>query len=184
MHPTNHAANMPDKPAYIMAASGAVVTYGQLNDRTNQCAQLFRSLGVQAGDHIAILMENDVRFLEVCWAAQRSGLIFTAISTHLSHEEAAYILDNCDAILLVASQLMAGLASAACARTPRVKHRLMVNGDVAGFVSYESNLLARLLMSALVSTCFIRLAPLDGPKELPSNSTRRTSPPFSRHCAA
>ncbi len=139
MHPTIHAANMPDKPAYIMAGSGAVVTYGQLNDRTNQCAQLFRSLGVQAGDHIAILMENDVRFLEVCWAAQRSGLIFTAISTHLSHEEAAYILDNCDAILLVASRRMAGLASAACARTPRVKHRLMVNGDVAGFVSYETS---------------------------------------------
>src|SRR5258708_23623618 len=135
MNPTNHAANMPEKPAYIMAASGAVVTYGQLNDRTNQCAQLFRSLGVQAGDHIAILMENDVRFLEVCWAAQRSGLIFTAISTHLSHEEAAYILDNCDAILLVASQLMAGFASAPCARTPPANQRLIVNSPLTALIS-------------------------------------------------
>jgi long-chain acyl-CoA synthetase len=139
MHPTIHAARMPGKPAYIMAGSGEVVTYAQLDDRTNQGAQLFRSIGLRAGDHIAILMENDARFLEVCWAAQRSGLIFTAISTHLSPDEATYILDNCDAILLIASQRTAGLASAACARAFSVKHRLMVNGDTSDFVSYEKS---------------------------------------------
>ena len=133
MHPTIHAANMPDKAAYVMASSGETVTYGQLDRRTNQCAQLFRSLGVQVGDHIALLMENNARYLEVCWAAQRCGLIFTAISTHISTDEAAYILDNCDALLLVTSKRMAELASSACARVPRVKHRLVVDGGARGF---------------------------------------------------
>ena len=138
MHPAIHAVNKPDKSAYVMAETGEVVTYGQLNDRSNQCAQLFRSLGVQVGDHIAMLMENHARYLELCWGAQRAGLIFTAISTHASQEEATYILDNCDAVLLITSRRVADLARAACAGATRVTHRLMIDGTGDGFLSYES----------------------------------------------
>ena len=79
-HPCHHAAKNPDKPAYIMAATGEVVTYGELEDRTNQAAQLFRAEGLKPGDAIAIFMDNNARFLELCWAAQRAGLYFTAVS--------------------------------------------------------------------------------------------------------
>ncbi|MGB0478781.1 MAG: AMP-binding protein, partial [Parvibaculales bacterium] len=48
---------MPDQPAYIMASSNEVVTYKQLNDRSNQIAQLARARGLQIGDGIAIFME-------------------------------------------------------------------------------------------------------------------------------
>ena len=43
MHPYIHAQNMPDQPAYIMASTDEVVTYKQLNDRSNQIAQLARA---------------------------------------------------------------------------------------------------------------------------------------------
>ena len=46
MHPTVHAKEHPDRAAYIMAATGETVTYRQLEDRSNQGAQLFRSLAV------------------------------------------------------------------------------------------------------------------------------------------
>ena len=62
-----------EKVAYQMAASGEQVTYQALNDKSNQAAQLFRRQGLQAGDGIAILLDNDVRYLQICWAAQRSG---------------------------------------------------------------------------------------------------------------
>jgi long-chain acyl-CoA synthetase len=73
MHPFHHAQNQPDKPAYIMAGTGETVTYKQLDERSNQGAQLFRSLGLNAGDVIAILMDNSPRFFEIAWAAQRAG---------------------------------------------------------------------------------------------------------------
>lgn len=146
MHPSIHARNTPDKPAYIMASSGTVVTYRQLDDRSNQGAQLFRQLGLQAGDHIALLMENTAAFLELCWAAQRSGLIYTAISSHLTAIEAAYIIDNCDARLLVASTKLLPVAAAAAQRCPQLRQRLVVQSsgianDAAGsdgFNSYET----------------------------------------------
>ena len=40
------AAATPDKPAIIMGNSGEVVTYRQLDERSNQAARLFRSLGL------------------------------------------------------------------------------------------------------------------------------------------
>ncbi|MEM7115172.1 MAG: acyl-CoA synthetase [Chloroflexota bacterium] len=96
-HPRDHAQATPDKPVIIMADSGEVVTYRQLEERANQLAHLFRQLGLQAGDHIGMMMENNRRFFEIIWAAQRAGIIFTPISTHLIESEVNYILNNCGA---------------------------------------------------------------------------------------
>ena len=74
MHPFHHAQSQPDKPAYIMAGSGETVTYAQLDARSNQGAQLFRSWGLKAGDVIAILMDNNPRFFEIAWAAHATAL--------------------------------------------------------------------------------------------------------------
>ena len=90
-HPSITAETYPHKPAIIMGASGEMVTYQQLDQRSNQGAQLFRSLGLKAGDHIGMMLENNRHFLEILWAAQRSGLIFTPISTHLKKHETGYI---------------------------------------------------------------------------------------------
>lgn len=103
MHPSQHAAVSPDKPAYIMAATGETVTFGQLNARSNQAAQLFRSKGLKTGDCIAVLMENNARYFEVVWGAQRSGLYYTCISTRLTAGEIEYIVKDCGAKILIAS---------------------------------------------------------------------------------
>jgi len=46
-------------------------------------------------------MENRSGFFELCWAAQRSGLYYTPISTHLKGEEIAYIVGNCQARVFI-----------------------------------------------------------------------------------
>ena len=111
MHPYIHAQNNPDKPAYIMAGSGETVTYRQLDQQSNRIAQLFRSLGLKAGDHIALFLENNARFFEICWGAQRSGLIYTAISSRLTAAEVDYIVTDCGAKLFVISKYLAGPAA-------------------------------------------------------------------------
>ena len=42
MHPSSHVSTTPDKPAYIMAATGESVSYKELDERSNQLAHLFR----------------------------------------------------------------------------------------------------------------------------------------------
>ena len=102
-HPSFHAQRTPDKPAYIIAETGETLTFADLDRRSNQGAQLFYSLGLKAGDHVAFLLENGLPFVEISWAAQRAGLIFTAISRYLKADEIAYIVGDCGAKAFITS---------------------------------------------------------------------------------
>ncbi len=136
-HPSVTAQTYPHKPAIIMGGSDEMLTYQDLDEHSNQGAQLFRSLGLVKGDHIALLMENTRQFLEICWAAQRAGLIYTPISTHLQRDEVLYILNNCGARLLVSSLKLAELAQQIQGGADELVHYFMVNGIKPGFESWE-----------------------------------------------
>ncbi|WP_368389954.1 AMP-binding protein [Sphingopyxis sp. USTB-05] len=110
MHLSTHARIAPDRPALIMAASGEAISYRELEQRSNQGAQLFRQLGLARGDVIAILLENSPRYFELAWAAQRTGLYYTCISSKLTADEAEYIIRDCGARLLVTSREFGELA--------------------------------------------------------------------------
>ena len=136
-HPFHHAASTPDKPAYIMARTGETVTYRELEDRSNQGAQLFRTLGLKRGDTIALLLENHARYFEILFAAQRSGLFFTAMSTRLSAKEAEYIIRDCGAKALIVSASLAGQAAELLQRNPELRARFAVGGSLPGHDSWE-----------------------------------------------
>ncbi|WP_407646489.1 acyl-CoA synthetase [Henriciella aquimarina] len=110
MHVHNQAARNPDKTAYRMVPSGETVSFADLERKSNQCAHLMRACGLHRGDVIAILLENHPRYFEIALSAERSGLYFTGISTHLSASEAGYIVDDSDAKLLFASSKTLPLA--------------------------------------------------------------------------
>ena len=137
MHPTHHARTSPDKPAYIMATSGEMVTYGQLDARSNQGAHLLRSLGVQAGDAISIFMDNNPRYYEVLWAAQRSGVRFTCISSKLTAGEVEYIVHDSASKVLIASSGVADVALQAAPLIGGVK-LLMVGGARGPYADFEA----------------------------------------------
>lgn len=137
MHPSRHADTWPDKPAYIMAGTGERITYRELDDRSNRGAQLFRSLGLKSGDHIALMVENCPGFFELCWAAQRTGLYFTAISTRLTAVEVAYILEDCGAKLFVINEALSHVADELTPYIDNVAHRYMIGGVRPGYASFE-----------------------------------------------
>ena len=137
MNPGNIAAENPNKTAYIMAETGEVVTYGELEARANQGAQLFRRLGLKRGDHIAILLENHKEFLTLCWAAQRSGLYYTAISWRLQVEEVEYIVNNCEARVFITSHERKDVVSQLTGKLDLVTDYFMLDGVIDGFESWE-----------------------------------------------
>jgi acyl-CoA synthetase (AMP-forming)/AMP-acid ligase II len=143
MWPGKHAAERPEHLAYVMAGSGDSRTYRELNDRSNQLAQLFADAGLQFGDHIAVLMENRVEYFEPVWAAQRSGLFYTCINSHFNADEVAYIVDDCDAQAIIVSAELRDVALEIADKMPNVKIRLAVGGPIDGYDDYE-DALARL----------------------------------------
>lgn len=135
MHPSLIARKAPDRVACRMAGSGTTVTYGELEARSNRLAHLFRALGLRPGDSLALMLENHPCYFDICWAAQRSGLTFTAISTRLTAAEAAYIIDDCGARLVITSPALANVAGALLTMTPKVAHRFMLDAPLPGYAS-------------------------------------------------
>jgi len=142
-HPSHHARTQPDKVVYLMAASGKTLSYRELDDASNRGAQLLRSLGLKAGDHLALLFENSLRFFEICWAAQRSGIYYTAISTYLVADEIAYIAGDCGAKVFVVSAALAPLAEQLASLLPAATARYMSGAAAPGWASWDAALAAQ-----------------------------------------
>src|SRR6202171_3589691 len=136
-HPSTYARTQPDKIAYQMVGSGKAITYRELDELSNQGAHLFRALGLTAGDHIAFLLENRLAFMEVCWAAQRSGLYYTAISRYLTRDEIAYIVKDCGARLVITSPKCADQIKGLVPEAPGAPMFFMLHGQLQGFRAWD-----------------------------------------------
>ena len=136
-HPSIHAQTQPDKIAYQMAGTGKAITYRELDQHSNQGAHLLRSLGVKAGDHIAFLIENRLDFMEICWAGQRSGVYFTAISRYLTQDEIAYIVRDCGARVLITSPKCADAVTGLVSEAPGAPLFFMIDEPLPGFRSWD-----------------------------------------------
>lgn len=142
MYPGTWAKQFPDKAAVINAGSGEALSYRELDERSNQLAQLMWNRGLRPGDHMAIFMENNLRFFEVVWAGLRSGLYVTTVNRYLTAEEAGYIVDNCEAQVLVTSLHLADIAADLRPFAPHCSSWLMTDGVIAGYEPFEATIAA------------------------------------------
>ncbi len=138
LHPHFHAQARPDQAAIIMAGTGEIVSYGQLEAQSNQAAHLFRQHGLKRGDHIAFLLDNHIRFFDLVWGATRAGLYFTPISYYLQPDEIEYIINNCHAKVLIVAEKYANKIQPLLAKLPEVKAFYMIDGVQNGFASWET----------------------------------------------
>jgi long-chain acyl-CoA synthetase len=144
MYPGHHASTTPDKPAVVSARTGEAITYAELDARSNRLAQLLSAEGLRRGDHIAVFLENHLRYFEVAWAALRSGLYLTTVNRYLTAPEAGYIVDDCGARVLISSRAVHEAAAEIPDRAPECRRFLVVDGPPKGaadrFESYEEAL--------------------------------------------
>jgi fatty-acyl-CoA synthase len=141
-YPGAHARTTPHKAAVVMAGSGEVLTYAALEGRSARLADHLRRLGLVRGDVVALLTDNRPQASEVYWACQRAGLYVTAVNWHLTAGEAAYVVGDCGARVLIASAALGDLARQVLDATPAVTETLAFAGAIEGFGDYEAALAA------------------------------------------
>jgi acyl-CoA synthetase (AMP-forming)/AMP-acid ligase II len=147
MFPGAYADTTPDKPAVVFApgagGSDRVITYRELDAEANQVSHLFRSLGLQPGDHVAFCLENHPRFHALAWGAHYAGLYYTAMSSRLTTDEMAYIVEDCGARVFVTTAYKANQAAELAGALPAAVERLMLDGTIAGYGSYQDAVAAQ-----------------------------------------
>ncbi|GAB2960116.1 acyl-CoA synthetase [Amycolatopsis acidiphila] len=136
MYPGIHARRNPAKPAVILAETGELRTYGDLDENSARLARLFHDAGLRSGDVVALLSDNQLECFDVYWAALRSGLYITAINRHLAVDEIAYIVNDSDARAVVASGSLRASAEGIVELTPGVAVRYAFGGTVANHDDY------------------------------------------------
>jgi len=136
MFPGTHAETAPDRPAVIMAASGRSLTYKELDDNSARLAAALQGMGLRKGDVIALLSDNAAEAFEIYWAAIRSGLYITAVNWHLAAEEAAYIVQDSGARVVIASAGVQELAERLVDLAPEVQQWYSFGGAITGYRPY------------------------------------------------
>jgi long-chain acyl-CoA synthetase len=142
MYPGTYAAEAPNRIAAVMASTGEMLSYGELERRSVQLAHVLHEAGLRPGDVVALLTENNLRAFEVYWAALRSGLYITAVNYRLKPDEVAYIVSDSGATALIVSAEQGATAEAIAGLTTGVKLRLAFGGPVTGHGSYEETIAA------------------------------------------
>ncbi|MBJ7409938.1 MAG: AMP-binding protein [Phenylobacterium sp.] len=128
----------PDKAA-VVDPDGTRRSFAEVNANANRIVRLLRKAGLKAGDAVALAMSNRHEFLEIQSATLRAGFRITPINWHLTADEIAYILNDCEAqAVFVETRISAAVA--ATAQAPDVKIKIAVGGDLDGFVSYDAAL--------------------------------------------
>jgi long-chain acyl-CoA synthetase len=128
------AARAPDKLA--VASPFGERTFAELNARVNQLARLLREHGIGEGDSMALVSKNRPAFVEAYLAALRTGVRFTPVNFHLTAEEVGYVIDDCEASVVIYDGTLPTAADA-IAHAPKARLRLIVDGAVDGFIDYE-----------------------------------------------
>jgi len=102
----------PDKPA-VIDPGGRTKTFAEINASANRLARLFRQHGLKAGDSLALVCSNRAEFVAVMAATLRAGIRFTPVNWHLTVDEIAYIIKDCEAKVLVGEARVASVGPAA-----------------------------------------------------------------------
>lgn len=90
-----------------------------LQAQADRAASGFRSLGLQRGDAVAVMLRNDLPYLELMLALGRLGVHLVAVNWHFQAEEAAYVFKDSGArALVIHADLWPRLAAAVPAGLP------------------------------------------------------------------
>jgi acyl-CoA synthetase (AMP-forming)/AMP-acid ligase II len=126
------AAVVPDREAIVCGARR--LTYRQLDERANRLAHHLTSVGIGAGDHIAVALYNSTEYLETMLAAFKLAAVPVNVNYRYLADELHYLLDDAGVRAVVHERELGGMVTTT--RLPRIRHTLC-RGD-----AYEQALAA------------------------------------------
>jgi len=118
-----------------MTGSGKQITYGEMEAESNRFAHLLRAHGIGTGDAFAVLLENRIEYFTLIWGSQRAGTMLVPISSRLTAPEAAYIIRDAQAAVLITSGYFSAILDDIRAACPGLTVLMMDSGDAEDFAT-------------------------------------------------
>jgi long-chain acyl-CoA synthetase len=130
----------PAAPAILQ--DDVVLTFKELDERCNRMANALVSLGVKAGDRVALMFTNDYRFIESLLGTIRVGAVPVPLNIRMGDEAIQYVVIDSEAVALIANSDMAARAQSLVPQLSAVRH-FIVDGETTGeALNYDRTLQA------------------------------------------
>ncbi len=117
------------------------LSYEELNQRATWVAQNLRQLGLRVGEQVAVLLPNCPEYIIAMFGIFKAGGVLVPINSFLTPNEVAYILEDCEATVLISSAKFSRQL-AACSKLESLKHMVMVGKATPKQLSFDKLLVA------------------------------------------
>src|SRR6478752_9691301 len=121
-------AQVQGDKAFIHNPDGSTRSFAAVNANANRIVRLLRAKGLKAGDSVALVCSNRAEFVEVMAATRRGGFRMTPVNWHLTTDEIAYIIKDCEAKAVFAEARVAS-AGPAASECPNLLAKVAIGGD-------------------------------------------------------
>lgn len=122
-----HGGERPEAPAIIYGE--AVLTYGDLEQRSNRLANGLLAEGIKPEDRVAWLDKNAPEYFELIFGAAKVNAVICAVNWRLNPREAAFIINDAEAKVLVVGEELLPTLTALRGALRTVKKILVVGDD-------------------------------------------------------
>lgn len=116
------AALTPNREALVLADGSLRLTWGELDARARKAAAAMLSLqGIAKGERLGILSPNSAAFVEVFFAAGKSGVILVPLSTRATAHELEGIVRDSGMAALLCADAYAEIGAQLATRCPTLR---------------------------------------------------------------
>lgn len=129
-----------DKIAAIMSSSGISLSYGRLDACSRKLANRLDRAGLQKGDRVAIVLENNLEWFVAQWGVRRAEMFFVPVNWHLAPVEIRHVIANSESRAIIASAMTKALVAEAITGLDNVILKLSVGGTGDGFTDFENEI--------------------------------------------
>src|SRR6056297_3044415 len=107
---TKRTALSPGKEALVLGDTR--LTFREMNQRANRLSHAIGKLCVDYGDRVAMLSLNEPEFFDLYFGLGKIGAVLVPINHRLAGPEIQYILNDCQASVLIFGQEFASVVEA------------------------------------------------------------------------
>jgi long-chain acyl-CoA synthetase len=122
-----HGRDRPDAMAIV--SSARKLSYGDLDRRSNKVAQALLAEGIVGQERIAFLDKNSPEYFEVLCGAAKIGAVTCAVNWRLATSEAAFIVNDAEAKVLVVGEELKPLLDAIGPELTTIKKVVVIGSD-------------------------------------------------------
>ena len=115
------------------------ITFKDMKRASNQCANYFKSLGIQKGDRVMLVLKRHYQFWYAMLGLNKLGAIAIPATNQLLEKDFTYRFQaaGVSAIVCTADGDTANQVDLAAAKCPELKHKLVVNGSREGWRTFD-----------------------------------------------